>query len=304
MSDQGCVAKPRTGVTPGTMSLTQSAALSAVGAKGSRPSVGRGFRARTAAPAALDPLKRELDAWSRRGAVATFWWRDDDASGIRPGLDALLELRREADVPLSLAVIPAHVENGLAARLVAEDAVCVVQHGYAHANHAGRGEKKAELASGRSHTEVLDELIAGGDRLRAAFPGQFATVLAPPWNRIAAEYVSLLPGIGLTGLTTFGARSLATPVPRLHVCNCHVDIVDWRGNRGFVGWTPAIGQVVAHLVARREGRVDADEATGLLTHHLDHDEGCWDFVRAFLSVTRTHPAARWVDVKTAMDPGS
>lgn len=251
----------------------------------------------------MDLLRRELDAWAQRRAIATLWWRDDDASGVRPGLDALLELRREANVPLSLAVIPARVEDGLAPRLAAEDAVCVVQHGYAHANHAGPGEKKAELASNRSRAEVLDELIAGGDRLRAAFPGQFTPVLAPPWNRIAAEHVSLLAGIGLTGLTAFGARSPATLASRLRVCNCHVDIVDWKGKRGFVGWTPAVGQVVAHLAARREGRVDTGEATGLLTHHLDHDEGCWDFVRAFLSVTRAHPAARWVDVETAMGPG-
>ncbi|MDP6602768.1 MAG: polysaccharide deacetylase family protein [Rhodospirillales bacterium] len=295
---------PADGETPGIMSLAESAASAAVGADGCRPSVGRGVRARTARPAALEPLTRELDAWARRGAIATFWWRDDDASGVRPGLDLLLELRRETDVPLSLAVIPADLEEGLAPRLAAEDAIVVVQHGYAHANHARPDEKKAELASGRSHAEVLDELIAGGDLLRAAFPKQFAPVLAPPWNRIAAEYVSLLPGIGLTGLTSFGTRSLATPAPRLRLCNCHVDIVDWRGNRDFVGWTSAVDQTVAHLAARREDRVDAGEATGLLTHHLDHDEGCWDFVRAFLALTRAHPAARWVDVETAMGPGS
>ena len=285
------------------MGIARSAALSAVGARGFRPSVGIAVRANFAQAAALDPLRRELEAWAQRRAIATLWWRDDDAGGVRPGLDALLELRREADVPLSVAVIPARVEDGLAPRLAAEDAVCVVQHGYAHVNHAGPGEKKAELASNRSRAEVRDELIAGGDRLRAAFPGQFAPVLAPPWNRIAAEHVSLLAGIGLTGLTAFGARAPASAAHGLRVCNCHVDIVDWRGNREFVGWTPAVGQVVAHLAARREGRVDAAEATGLLTHHLDHDEGCWDFVRALLALTRTHPAARWVDVETALGPG-
>ena len=39
-----------------------------------------------------DALARELDAWGEAGAVATLWWRDDDAVADTPTLRRLLSL--------------------------------------------------------------------------------------------------------------------------------------------------------------------------------------------------------------------
>ena len=44
--------------------------------------------------------------------------------------------------------------------------------------------------------------------------------------------------------------------------------------------------------------MDADEPTGLLTHHLDMDEASWAFVEELIGRTRDHSAASWLALDT------
>src|SRR5215470_6504094 len=78
----------------------------------------------------------ELDRWAAAGLPATFWWRDDDAVDVSPALERLLDLSRDRAAPLALAVIPATARPALAVRLAPEVAATVMQHGFAHRNHA------------------------------------------------------------------------------------------------------------------------------------------------------------------------
>ena len=43
----------------------------------------------------------------------------------------------------------------------------------------------------------------------------------------------------------------------------------------------------------RFGQADAGEATGLLTHHLAHEDRCWGFIETFVKKTVAHPATSW-----------
>ena len=52
---------------------------------------------------------------------------------------------------------------------------------------------------------------------------------------------------------------------------------------------------MGHLRARRFLEVDAEEPTGILTHHLVQDERTNDFLRRLVTVTSAHPATRWLD---------
>jgi hypothetical protein len=242
-----------------------------------------------------DALRREFDAWSEAGEVATLWWRDDDAVAPTPALRRLMTLAAAHDppAPLNLAVIPLAAEGPLAALLAGADDVTVLQHGYAHANHAAAGAKKAEF-QGRHPSDMLAELRAGQARLRALFGRIALPVLVPPWNRIDPALVERLPSIDISGLSTYGPRAVAPTRPSLTQVNAHVDLVDWHGGRGFVGTEPALKLVIDHLAARRQNRVDRDEATGLLTHHLVHDDAAWQFIELFLQLTFAHGAARWL----------
>ena len=60
----------------------------------------------------------------------------------------------------------------------------------------------------------------------------------------------------------------------------------------FLREAAALRLIADHLSARREGRADADEPTGLLSHHAVQDEACWRFLDALLDHLSAHPAVR------------
>ena len=239
-------------------------------------------------------LERELDAWADSGRQATLWWRDDDAVEPTPALARLLALSRDHQVPLALAVIPALAVPALATVLLDHSTVTPVQHGYAHRNHAAARAKGGELGAARPAGKSARELSLGWRRLGALFGAAALPVLVPPWNRIDSGLVPQLPRLGFRGLSTYGARAAAEPAPGLVQVNTHLDIIDWRGSRGFVGEQKALGQLISHLHARRVRSVDPAEPTGLLTHHLAHDADAWGFIAALLPRIGRHRAGRWL----------
>ncbi len=241
-------------------------------------------------------LEVELDAWEAQGKTATLWWRDDDAVCPTPQLERLVDLSGATSTPLALAVIPSPAEDSLSAYLSGHPLVCVIQHGYAHINHTDSEDKKSELGPERPADEILAELARGWGRLEG-FKNRLA-VLVPPWNRINPELVSRLP---LLGLSTFGPRRGAEPAPGLIQVNTHADIMDWRKRR-FIGPEADLESIIKHLSGRREGAVDAAEPTGLLTHHKDHDEGAWEFLKNLMARIHGHPAAGWLSAKQVFWP--
>jgi hypothetical protein len=186
----------------------------------------------------------------------------------------------------------------LSARIAVTPHVTVVQHGFAHRNHAPAGTRAAELGDDRDRASVLRELAQGDVTLAGAFGGRYLRVLVPPWNRIGEGVVPHLAAAGYRGLSTFAPRAAPSAAPALAQCNAHVDPIAWRRDRAFVGIERALARVVEHLAARRERRVDADEPTGLLTHHLVFDDAAWAFADALLAATRAQGAA-WLDVRAA-----
>ena len=70
-----------------------------------------------------------------------------------------------------------------------------------------------------------------------------------------------------------------------------------------MGTEVALKLALDHLADRRLGRADGDEPTGLLGHHLVHDDGAWEFIAAFIDATAGHEAARWLDLDTAFGEG-
>jgi peptidoglycan/xylan/chitin deacetylase (PgdA/CDA1 family) len=260
-------------------------------------------RAREGAPlSAWQALDGELDLWSASGRRADLWWRDDDACRDSPALRALLDTAAATGVPVALAVIPALLEESLVDRLQQAPGVTILQHGYAHRNHAPPGERNWELGDHRPVEAVVAELQNGRTELARRLGAHFVPVLVPPWNRIDARVVDRLPATGFLGLSTFGPRTAARPASALVQCNTHVDLIAWRRGRGFIGADAAIERLVAHLRARREGTVDPAEPTGVLTHHLDLEGDAWAFVKALVARTKAHGAATWIAAGTAFDP--
>ena len=121
--------------------------------------------------AASDPwdrLRTVFDRYAAAGRTATFWRRDDDVTAQSPALDRLLELA--AGGPITLAAIPQDLDPAAAARLDETPGVTLAPHGWAHANHAPAGEKKAEYGAHRPLDAMLAEIAGGWARLQALAP--------------------------------------------------------------------------------------------------------------------------------------
>lgn len=242
-------------------------------------------------------LVDELDRWGEAGRCASLWWRDDDAVAPTLQLDRLLRLAR--GVPIALAVIPGLAEPDLPAVLGTTPNLAVLQHGWRHLNHAVAG-KKSEFPATRAATAAAADLAAGAQRLRELFGPQFVAMLAPPWNRFAAELLPLLAPAGIAGLSVMAGGSRTEPASHVVPVNVHIDLVAWKAGRGFIGTDAALGLLVGELRARRIGAADPGMPTGILTHHLVMDGAAEAFLEQLLAAIGAQGAVRWVAAAEAM----
>ncbi len=213
------------------------------------------------------------------------WWRDDDAGPDGAELGRLLALAREFELPLALAVVPAWLEEDAAARIARTPGISVLQHGWAHVDHAAAGEKKIELGGSRERSALFADLRRGRDTLVAAFAARFLPVMVPPWNRIAADVESALPALGYRGISTFRGRR-ATPVPGLVRVDTHLDLVDWRKRRHLTAEEAL--PLLERLLAKEE-----DRPLGILTHHRIMDTPAFAALERLLERLARHPDLRW-----------
>lgn len=244
----------------------------------------------TAASDLWRPVRDELAIWSSAGRTARLWLRDDDATEDSAPLRRYGALIATHDVPLLLAVVPAHATTSLADYLAGRPLFDPAVHGYAHANHAPAGERAEEFPIGRGSGVIRAELAAGRRRLIELFGARLTGIYVPPWNRISAEVARLLPDLGFSALSAFGGRSMLGSNQRLREINTHVDIIDWRGNRGGRDHAWLARELAVQLsLARAQGR----SQVGVLTHHLVHDEVAWRFLELLLAFAADQRAIVW-----------
>ena len=239
------------------------------------------------------PLDRELDRWRQAEMILPLWWRDDDAVAPSAALDDLTALAAEVGLPVHLAIIPAEATPALADVINTRPALIPVVHGWAHRNHAPEGAKKAEFGAHRPLPVMAKEARDGMLRLRALLGPALRPMFVPPWNRIAPEVLTALPGLGYSAISTFTPRKSTLAAPGLLQVNTHLDPIDWRGSRSLADPAALIAQLAAQLADRREGHTDNGEPYGVLTHHLVHDAAIWGFTRALLTRLRAGPVTPW-----------
>jgi hypothetical protein len=242
------------------------------------------------------PLDTEIARWREAGRRLPLWLRDDDAVDATPALDRLIALADRHGLPLHLAVIPQGATPALAARVARAPGVRPVVHGWAHANHEPRGQKRCEFGPARDPSAALADAARGLARLRDLFGDRLLPVFVPPWNRIAPGVAAGLPALGYSTLSA--APGATPPVPGLGRIDRDLDPVDWRGTRSVIHPRRLATLAAAALADRRAMPVPAP--FGLLTHHLAHDAAVWDFVAAFLA--RLAPVAAPLDLATHRCP--
>jgi len=246
---------------------------------------------------ALKRLTDELDAWAWTGTPAELWWRDDDAAEPEIALDTLINLTEEHHAPCGLAVIPAKADAPLRKFIAGTSYIWVLQHGYAHINHAPSGAGAWELGLHRPTTVILDELRDGKVKLEQLFNDRFVPVIVPPWNKIDPELYPSLVAMGFRGVSTSYKRNRPVPPQGLFVADAHCDLLSWKDKeRGakFAGADKCVDHLVSHLSAKRKGRAHPTEPTCVLSHHLEMDDEAWTFLKALLITISAHTASKWV----------
>ena len=233
-------------------------------------------------------LKQELNVWEDASCNLPIWWRDDDAVEATAKLDAMSERAAQFGLPVHLAVIPKHATSGLARRIVTDEVLRAVVHGWAHVSHAAEGEKNSEF--GTERLGAAEDAKQGLVRLRALFGPEILPVFVPPWNRIHPTIALSLPALGYQFISTFTPRPQIFAAPGLEQINTHIDPVDWRGTRSLGDQDLILATLIDNLQARRLGQADASEPLGLLTHHLMQDEATWAFCEKLTDVLLSGPA--------------
>ncbi len=230
-------------------------------------------------------------------APVRFWWRDDDAGWDHPRLATLLGLAHTRAAPLGLAIVPEWLKQSCAERVRGAETCTILQHGIAHADHAAGQAKKIELGGAADRERLRQDLAMGRDRLAAKFGDQFLPLLVPPWNRIAPDLVPALPALGYTGLSVYGRRASAEPLPGLRLLNTHLDLIDWRdGSRPLT-----MDDVVERLVTLIGSGLD--EPIGILSHHLVMDAAAFATLDRLLALVLDHPQAEFASAGTLLGEG-
>lgn len=238
-----------------------------------------------------DPWQALEDEIRRWPSPPPLWLRDDDATGPAPALATLLEICATHDVPVCLAAIPTALDPDFGAWLAQHAAnSLVVPHGYAHANHAPPEEKKAEFGDHRPATDMARELGEGLRQVQKGLGDRSRPVFVPPWNRLGATAAAALAQAGYTALSGKATQPTVTGVT---VIDVHIDIIDWRGTRGYRGDLPILGGLCDRLAALRSAGKEG-EPTGILTHHAVHDPAAWGFLETLFERLRSQ--VRWLAV--------
>jgi hypothetical protein len=147
------------------------------------------------------------------------FFRDDDAGWEDARLLELIARFAEHGLPVDLAVIPAELDEPLAAKL-AESHAGLHQHGYAHANHQVEG-RKCEFGAARDKAAQRADIATGQQRLRALLGDRLDPFFTPPWNRCTRDTAESLVELGFALLSR---EHKAEPFGLLAELPVHLDV--------------------------------------------------------------------------------
>jgi peptidoglycan/xylan/chitin deacetylase (PgdA/CDA1 family) len=178
----------------------------------------------------------------------------------------ILDCFRQADIPLTCAVVP-YTCSGAEARPLTADAVPhlvqarsagiieVALHGYCHRELARLTDGNRTEFAGVDRRQQREALAAGKARIEDVFPGPL-TGFVPPWNSYDQATLDLLGELGFGYVSADWAlvSEHIPPIPVIpHTCNLvHLqEAVD--DARQFAGLNPVIAVILHHFDLAESG---------------------------------------------------
>jgi peptidoglycan/xylan/chitin deacetylase (PgdA/CDA1 family) len=211
-------------------------------------------------------LMTRLDAATVRQAI---FFRDDDAGWEQVALRRLLDLFESHQMPLDLAVIPAAVDNGVAAELRRRadrnDLLGLHQHGFAHVNHEVEG-RKCEFGAARHRQQQQADIERGRAALHKLFGLRLDAIFTPPWNRCSADTRAVLRELGFSAIsqTVEDAGAADDALAELPIT------FDWqkpRTPRRTLPMDAPIGVMLHHAVMSETDFAQLDRLLAVLARH-------------------------------------
>ncbi|HSW07427.1 hypothetical protein [Aquabacterium sp.] len=243
--------------------------------------------------AAFEPLRRELAQWQAAGRCCPLWWRDDDLVADTPALRRLADFAARNALPALVAVIPGQAADALAADTAAFTGLSFCQHGWQHRNHEADGAAPSEFGAARQLDAVAEDLRRGRERMAGLFGDRFVPVFVPPWNRFRSDALTLLPELGLRGISQYRGQTRGTDVA-VRAVDCHLDILQWAPQPP-IRCQPVDALVEVLVAVLREHREAAEPPPlGILSHHRPMGDDAWAFMQRLVDVSREFDCVRWL----------
>ena len=238
-------------------------------------------------------LIAELAKWSRKNSIAQIWWRDDDASHPTSNLDWMLQTIDSLEFKPLLAAIP-NLSSRELAKALETNGLPIAVHGLSHSNYEPAGSRKSEFGPSRDLHDIKKDLIQAKEQLSNIFGDSVIDCFVPPWNRVREDIIPHLSELGFSGFSSFGKRLSRVNESNLRWFNTHVDVIDWRNTRHFIGRDAMMSQITDNL-RRQRRRSGTSEPVGVLTHHLNMIESDWEELRNIFAVLKKNNAVRLAD---------
>jgi hypothetical protein len=273
-------------------------------------------RAKSASARLTTSIHRELDLWQDNGAVANFWWRDDDAYIDNDRFRRLVGLADVTGAPIILAVSPGLMSESFVATLNGIRNVSVAAHGFRHVNHS-KSRQSGEFWHDRPLSVMSAEIENLATVFASMFPNRGLSMFVPPWHRFDPQLSPYLMRAGFKILSmheSFTVRALqiiAAKLPRFKMAfakpaskatvpdgmkrvDIAINLLKIGPHHQGTANPLLIEHVIGALRLRRLGFIDANRPIGLMTHHLQHDELAWEQLSQLVTAIAEHPASYFI----------
>jgi peptidoglycan/xylan/chitin deacetylase (PgdA/CDA1 family) len=234
-------------------------------------------------PAAIrHQTARALEEGIGNQGKVTLYFRADDL-GV-PGKNSflLLNLFKQHQMPLNLAVVPGwltvprwEVLEYQAGK--GNPLFCWHQHGWRHVNHEPIG-KKQEFGPSRPQEQIEQDLAKGAQTLSALIGKRVCPVFTSPWNRCSETGLSALKNLGFKAVSMDTGGS--SPGPGLVELPVHVDLHTQKEKIPEQGWQSIFKELTKGLESGQ---------CGIMIHHRKMIPGAFSFLSFLLQEINRHP---------------